>query len=82
MSFLASKRFWVESAERSVKTFAQAAVAILTADVAGLLSVDWVQVFSIAGLSALVSVLTSIASGASTKSDSPSLVPEVSDQLG
>lgn len=59
-STLWSKAFWKGAAERAVKTFAQAAVAVLTADVAGLLNVDYVQLASVAGLAALVSLLTSV----------------------
>ena len=57
-----NKRFWIAAAERAVKTFAQTAVAILTAGTTGLLDVDWGQMASVAGLAAVVSVLTSIAS--------------------
>ena len=63
MSFLTDKTFWVDTVERAVKTFAQAAVAVLTSNVVGLLDVDFVTLASVSGLAALVSVLTSIASG-------------------
>lgn len=78
-SFLASKTFWADTVERSVKTFAQAAVAILTSGAIGLLNVDWVTLVSVSGLAALVSVLTSIASGSTGKTDSASLVVETKD---
>lgn len=74
MSFLTSKVFWVDVVERAVKTFAQAAVAVLTSGVFGLLDVDWLTLVSVAGLAALVSVLTSVASGSVTKGESASLV--------
>lgn len=61
MSKYASKTFWVDTFDRAVSTFAQAAVAVLTANVTGLLDVDWVQMGSVAGLAAGVSVLTSVA---------------------
>ena len=63
MSFLTDKTFWIDTVERAVKTFAQAAVAVLTSNVVGLLDVDFVTLASVSGLAALVSVLTSIASG-------------------
>ena len=59
-SSLWSKAFWKGAAERAVKTFAQSAVAVLTADIAGLLNVDFAQLGSVAGLAALVSLLTSV----------------------
>ena len=74
MSFLAKKLFWIDAFERLVKTFAQAAVAILTASAVGLLTVDYIQLLSVAGLAALVSLLTSIASGGTGNTDSASLV--------
>lgn len=59
-----NKGFWIAAAERAVKTFAQSAVAILTAGATGLLDVDWGQTASVAGLAAVVSVLTSVGSDA------------------
>lgn len=67
-----TKSFAVAALERAIKTFAQAAVAVLVGNVTGLLDVDWVQLASVSGLAALVSVLTSVASGAVT-GDGPSL---------
>ena len=60
-STLWSKAFWKGAAERAVKTFAQSAVAFLTADVTGLLNVDFAALASISGLAALVSFLMSVA---------------------
>jgi len=62
--------------ERAVKTFAQTAAAMLVAAGSGLLDADWITVASVAGMAALVSVLTSIGSGAATDG-SPSLASEV-----
>jgi len=56
-----TRAFWMGAAERGIKTTAQSAVAVLTADVTGLLDVDWTTTASVAGLAGLVSVLTSIA---------------------
>ena len=58
--------------ERAVKTLAQSAVALIAANATGLLDVDWVQLASVSGLAALVSVLTSIGS-APFGGDGPSL---------
>lgn len=67
-----TKSFAIASLERAVKTFAQSAIAVLVGNFTGLLDVDWVQLASVSGLAALVSVLTSVASGAAT-GDGPSL---------
>lgn len=56
------KQLLKDIAERAVKTFAQSLVAVGLAGATDLLSVDWVNALSIAGLATLVSVLTSIAS--------------------
>lgn len=61
MSKYANRKFWVDTFDRAVSTVAQAAVAVLTADVTGLLDVDWVQMLSVSGLAGAVSVLTSVA---------------------
>jgi hypothetical protein len=61
MSKYANVQFWIDTADRAVATFAQAAVATLSAGVIGILDVDWVQIASVSGLAALVSVGTSIA---------------------
>lgn len=65
----ANKSFWVDTFDRAVATVAQAAVAVLTADVTGLLDVDWVQILSVSGLAGAVSVLTSVAFRGSDKNE-------------
>ena len=64
--------FFRAAVERAVKTLAQTAAALLVADGTGLLDTDWVTVASVAGMAAVVSLLTSIGSGAVT-GGSPSL---------
>ena len=67
-----TKTFWLAAIERAIKTFAQTAAALLTGSATGLLEVDWLQLASVAGMASLVSLLTSIASAATTDG-SPSL---------
>lgn len=74
MSFLAQSSFWIQTVERAVKTVAQTAVATITANATGLLDADWTTIGSVSGLAGLVSVLTSIGSGAVGNDDTPSLV--------
>lgn len=52
--------------ERAVKTFAQTLAALLVADGTNLLTTAWSDRVSVAGMAALVSVLTSVASGVAT----------------
>lgn len=53
------KSFWINLGERAISTFAQAAVGILSAGSLGLLQVNWVDVVSVAGLAAVLSILKS-----------------------
>lgn len=64
--------FWRAAAERGIKTFAQTAAAMLVAAGTGLIGTDYVQVLSVAGMAALVSVLSSVGSGVVT-GNGPSL---------
>ncbi|KZL33234.1 MULTISPECIES: holin [Rhodococcus] len=57
------KTYLLDIAERATKTAAQSALATLGIGQLGWLDVDWQGVASVSGLAALMSVLTSIASG-------------------
>ncbi len=61
-SVLFTGEFWLNTTTRLVKTFAQAFVALLVGEQASLLTIDWTNSLAVAGLAALVSVFTSIAS--------------------
>lgn len=63
------------SLERAVKTAAQAMAALLVADGTGLLETDWTTAASVSGMAAVVSLLTSVGSGAVT-GHGPSLANE------
>jgi hypothetical protein len=65
--------FWKASAERAIKTFAQAFAAFLVANATGILDIDWGNAASVAGLATLLSVLTSIGSDVMTSAPGPSL---------
>ena len=67
-----TKTFWRAAIERAAKTFAQTLAAMLVADGSGLLDARWLALLSVAGMAALVSVLTSIGSAGITDG-SPSL---------
>lgn len=63
-----STDFWKGAAERAVKSFFQTFVAVVTAAMgaealgvsAGLLDVSWLDALSVAGLTAVLSIATSI----------------------
>ncbi len=67
--------FWKRATERAVKSFAQSLAALLGASGLGLFNADWVQALSTAGMVALLSVLTSVASTKLGDSESPSALP-------
>lgn len=54
--------YWAFAGERAVKTFAQVAIATIGVNAVGVLDVDWVQVASVSGLAAVMSLLTSVLS--------------------
>lgn len=71
-----TRTYLKDLAERAVKTFAQALVAVLSAGSMDLLSVPWTAALSTAGLAALLSVLTSVASAGFGDLNSASLVAQ------
>ena len=68
-------RFWQLTIERAIKTFAQSLAAIFSAAGLGLLTVPWSASLSTAGMAAVLSVLTSMASAPVGEPNSPSLLP-------
>ena len=70
-----TRRFWILTAERMIKTFAQTLASVLVASGVGLFSAGWAAALSAAGMAAVVSVLTSIGSVKIGPADSPSVVP-------
>jgi hypothetical protein len=61
-----SKTFWLDAAERAVKTFAQALLSIFIVSGVTVLNADWVTALATAGTAVLVSLLTSIVSAVKT----------------
>lgn len=72
MSVYTSKEFWIAAAERAIKTAAQTAIALIGTDQVGILDLDWGQVGSVVATAVVLSVLTSVGSGAN--GTGPSLV--------
>jgi hypothetical protein len=66
--------FWRFAFERALKTFAQTLVALLGVGGIGLLNAPWASTLSVAGMAALLSVLSSIASTQVGERNTPSLV--------
>lgn len=72
-----TSRFWTAAVERAVKSAAQAAILVLGADQLNVLTVDWPEVAGFAAGGFVLSVLTSVASDAVTRSEGPSLANEI-----
>ncbi|WP_282795191.1 holin [Streptomyces sp. CC224B] len=53
--------FWKATAERVVRTFAQALLAVLGAGSFGILDAPWTAALSTAGLAAVLALLTAVA---------------------
>ncbi len=66
--------FWLDLVERALKTAAQVFVTVIAAAGAGLMDSDWRAAFSAAGMAAILSVVTSIASGIVKPDGTASLV--------
>ncbi len=74
MSSIFTAAFWLASAERAIKTFAQTLAATLVASgVATVAGIDWRLALGTAALASLLSVLTSIGSDLVTAAPGPSL---------
>jgi len=64
-----TKDFWKDTAERAIKTFLQNILAILLISGTTLLNADWQAGLAVAATAAVVSLLTSVVSGAATKTE-------------
>jgi len=53
--------FWRATAERALRTFAQALAALIGAGAVNIIEIDWVANLGIAATAAVLSVLTSVA---------------------
>lgn len=61
MSIYMKKSFWAGTAERAVKTLAQAALAMIGTNAVAITHLDWANILAVAATAAIVSVLTSLA---------------------
>lgn len=79
-----TRDFWLDTAERAVKTAAQALIAYFTAGAINVLNADWGEALTVAGTATLLSVLTSLLSlklgNSGTASATDAVVPEAQYQ--
>jgi len=73
---LFTRKFWIATLERAIRSFAASLASLLTASGTGLLETSWAEKISVAGMAALVSVLLAIGGGTFGKGDGPSFTGE------
>lgn len=56
-----TKQWWRAAGVRAVKTMAQTAVALIGTGAVGVTDLDWARIASVAGVAAVLSLLTSVA---------------------
>lgn len=56
-----TKSFWLATAERAARTFAQTLAALIVTGATGLFEVAWGNALPVAGLAAVAAVLTAVA---------------------
>lgn len=62
MSYVDDLRSWaIAAGMRSLKTFAQTAASLIGTGAVGFTDLDWVQIASVSGVAAVLSLLTSVA---------------------
>ena len=54
-------KWWKAAGIRAAKTFCQTAVSMIGTVAVGFTDLDWIQIASVSGVAALVSILTSVA---------------------
>jgi len=68
-----NKEYWKKwikrAAVRAIKTFAQSCIALIGTGAVGFTDLNWMQIASVAGVAAVVSILTSLAGLPEVKTD-------------
>ena len=70
-----NKAWWRAAGVRAIKTAAQTAVALIGTGAVGFTDLDWARIASVAGVAAVLSLLTSVAG-------LPEVQPEPDDDEG
>jgi hypothetical protein len=73
LSMYLTKEFWIATAERVIRTVAQAILASGALSLTPVINMDWQQVLAVGAASGLAAFLTCFAVGAATDNGSPSI---------
>lgn len=65
-----TRTFWLKILENTIKVFASAAVSAIVAKSTDLVSTDWGNVFSVAGMAAVLYLLSALSTGVATNGTS------------
>lgn len=74
-----TRTFWLDTAERAVKTLAQALIAVLAVGTP-IYEIAWAEALGIAATAAVISMLTSVASVGVGESGTAAVVPGMPGQ--
>ena len=55
-----TRKFWEDTAERTIRTMAQALLALMGTDALGIVGLEWAQMLSVAAGAGIMSILTAI----------------------
>lgn len=69
MNYLRDLNWWEAAIVRAVKTAAEVAVTLIGTEMVGFTDLDWIRIASVSGVSAVLSLLTSLAGLPEVKSD-------------
>jgi hypothetical protein len=72
-----TKEFWIQAAERAIKTFAQVMLGFLVVGQSGVLNVDWANTLSVSAVAAFASILMSLIGEGIGDKGTPSVVKVV-----
>lgn len=60
--YVTNRQFWIDTAERALKTAAQTAAALIGTSAVHIIDLDWAQIGGVVATAVVLSVLTSLAS--------------------
>jgi hypothetical protein len=69
-------KFWKDTAERTIRTFAQALLALIGTNAVAVTALDWPQMLAVSATAAVVAILTAIVATGVGDKGTPAFLPE------